>query len=225
MSTNIFDYKSPKLTVDVVIFTYNLNSSELKVLLINRDSEPFRGILSLPGGFIHEGETGLETAYRVLQEKTGISSLYIEQVRTFDDPRRDPRGQVFSLTYLALVNEEALPKNIDFEKTKLISIKKILKNKESLAFDHAYIIEYSFERLRSKISYSNLSALSLPKLFTLPDLQKLFEIILGTQLDKRNFRKKILALDFVVETDRLRTGYSKRPAKLYKSKYKKLSWV
>lgn len=222
MNTDIYNYKSPKLTVDVVIFVYNLKNLELKVLLVNRDSEPFNSMLSLPGGFIHEGETGAETAHRVLEEKTGISSLYIEQVRTFDNPKRDPRGYVFSMTYLALVNEESLPSDINLEKTKIISIDEILKSNYKLAFDHTDIIKYSFERLKNRISYSNFSAISLPKLFTLPDLQNLFEIILGSSVDKRNFRKKIIALDFVTETDKLQTGQSKRPAKLYKNKYKKL---
>lgn len=222
MKNDIFNYEGPKLTVDVITFLYNLKTLELKVLLLKRDAAPFKGEYALPGGFIHSEENSHQTALRVLREKTGITSLYIEQVKTFDTKDRDPRGQVFSISYLALVNEEELPDGLDQSVAELFHLKNILNKKTGLAFDHKEIINYAYERLQAKISYSNLSALSLPKYFTLPELQTVFEIVLSQEVDKRNFRKKITTFGFLNETDQKRTGESKRPAKLYSNKYKKI---
>ncbi|MCI5051072.1 MAG: NUDIX hydrolase [Candidatus Pacebacteria bacterium] len=222
MDDDIYNYGGPKLTVDIVTFLYNLKTLELKVLLIKRDTKPFLGINALPGGFIREDESSFETASRVLQEKTGITSMYIEQVKTFDSINRDPRGQIFSVAYMALVNEEELPDGLDARITQRLSISEIFSSKTKLAFDHKEIIQYAYNRLQAKISYSNLSALSLPQYFTLPDLQTVFEIVLGETVDKRNFRKKITTFGFLKETDKKRKGESKRPAQLYTNKYKKI---
>lgn len=222
MEDDIFNYKGPKLTVDVVTFLYNLKTFELKVLLVKRDNDPFRDKYALPGGFIHDKENTHQTAVRVLKEKAGISSLYLEQVKTFDGKNRDPRGQVFSVVYMSLVNEELLPDGLNKDLVQTFTLKKLLGKKTKLAFDHRDIITYAYQRLKAKVLYSNLSTLSMPKYFTLSELQTVFEVVLAEKLDKRNFRKKITNFGFLIETDQSRKGQSKRPAKLYQNKYKRV---
>lgn len=214
------DHLNPKITVDVVVFAIDPVEGQLKVLLVNRKNKPFQGSFALPGGFLLSGETSKDTVDRVLKEKAGVSALYAEQLYTFDTPDRDPRGPVFSITYIALVDADKLKleESKDTHQPELFDIKKL----PELAFDHKDIISYSIKRLQGKVDYTNMSALALPKLFTLTDLQKVYEIVLGREIDKRNFRKKILQLGFIEETDKMQTGQRRRPAKLYKSKSNKL---
>lgn len=207
------------VTVDVVLFT--IEDNELKILLIERDNEPFKKTPALPGGFVRPGETTRDTAARILKNKAGISDVYMEQLYTFDAPNRDPRGQIFSITYFALAPRE----EIKMEETELsqdprfVSVKKI--SKMALAFDHAEIISYSIKRLQAKLEYTNVAYSLLSRLFTLNQLQKTYEIILGQPLDKRNFRKKYAQLGLISATKNMFTGNRQRPARLYEFKSRK----
>lgn len=213
------EYFKVSVAVDVVLFT--IEDNELKILLIERDAPPFKGSYALPGGFVHAGETTKDTAERILKNKAGINNIYIEQLYTFDTPGRDPRGQIFSVTYFALapyedikINETKQSQNPQF-----ISIHKLPSL--DLAFDHKDIIKYSIKRLQSKLEYTNVVYSLLPHLFTLNQLQKTYESILGQILDKRNFQKKYLQLDLISPTKKMFKGNRQRPARLYEFKVRK----
>lgn len=219
-NTNNKKFLDPQVTVDIVVFVISPEKKELDVLLIERANPPFKGAYALPGGFLFKGETTKTAAERVLKDKAGVDPLHMEQLYTFDAEGRDPRGPVFSVTYMALVNVDKLKiTDVDgTQKPKLFNVKKLPK----LAFDHKDILRYSIKRLKGKIEYTNISALALPSFFTLTELQGVYETVLGKELDKRNFRKKILDLEFVTETKKMATGLRRRPAKLYKTKHNKL---
>lgn len=210
-------YLNPTVTVDIVLFT--IKDDTLQVLLINRDSEPFKAMDALPGGYLLAGETTESAAKRVLKEKAGIENVYIEQLYTFDEAGRDPRGPVFSVTYLALVPEhllsESSEKNPDIQHPHWMPVKKALDKKHDIAFDHKKIIAYAKERLQGKIEYTTIGFGVLPKLFTLTQVQQVYEIVLEKEIDKRNFRKKIEQLGFLKETKETLSGLRQRPAKLY----------
>lgn len=200
------------LTVDVVIFTVVEN--DLKVLLIQRPVAPYRGLWALPGGFLQSDEPAQASAERVLEEKTGISGVYMEQLYTFDAIDRDPRGRTVSICYFALVPHDRLTPSTghDIQNPTLTS----LKNLPKLAFDHSQIVEYARLRLQSKLEYTNVVFSLLPGLFTFSQLQKIYETILDRPLDKRNFQKKYLSLGLIEQTDQLVTGARHRPARLYR---------
>ena len=220
------DYLNPSLAVDIVVFTIEDNS--LKVLTIERDNDPFKGLPALPGGFVREGENTEMAAVRILKDKAGVSNVYIEQLYTFDELGRDPRGPVFSVTYFALAPREKIlnldskeySENSRVQKTKphFISTAKLPK----MAFDHNKILNYSIERLQSKLEYTNVSYSLLGNEFTFTELQNVYETILNKKMDKRNFRKKILQLGLIEETDKISKGGRQRPARLYKFKTRKL---
>lgn len=200
------------VTVDVVIFT--VENTDLKVLLIKRDNEPFKGKLALPGGFIRENETAQDTVKRILKEKCGVENVYVEQLYTFDDPKRDPRGSVVSIAYYALVPRKELQINTsastqDPELDKVIDLPK-------LAFDHNDVAEYAVKRLRAKLEYTNLAFSLLPENFTMSQLQSTYEVILGRELDKRNFQKKFRSLDIIEPAGGRVEGNPNRPAQLFK---------
>jgi 8-oxo-dGTP diphosphatase len=201
-----------EVTVDVVIFT--IQDEKLKVLLGKRIIEPFLGQWSLPGGFMWQGENSVETAARVLKTKTNVSDIYIEQLYTFDEPERDPRGPIITISYFALVpfGMVGLEQNEEYE-SELFPIDKLPK----LAFDHDTIIKYAVKRLRSKLEYTNAAYSLLPSKFTLTELQRIYEIILGTKQDKRNFRRKYLNLGLLKKTSAM-SGGKHRPAALYEFK-------
>lgn len=204
-----------KMTVDVVVFT--LEGDTLKVLLIKRASEPFMSRLALPGGFLWEGETTQEAAARILHDKAGTDvpeHVFMEQLYTFDDPARDPRGRVVSVTYYALVPRHRLQIE-EGENTEAPALYEIHKLK-GLAFDHARIISYAVGRLQAKLAYTNAAYSLLPERFTFSQLQRLYEVILDRQLDKRNFRKKYLSLGLIESTNERVSGGRHRPAELYR---------
>ncbi len=203
-------FLEPDVTVDVVLFM--VEDRDLKVLLIERDREPYKGMRSLPGGYLFEKETARIGAERVLEEKAGVKNIYIEQLYTFDTPGRDPRGPNFSVSYIALVHSPVkIDMSHDAQKPAWYSVKHLPK----LGFDHKEIIEYAVERLRGKLEYTTIGFNALPKLFTLSQLQQVYEVILGKKLDKRNFRKKMDQFGFIKETKQFLTGMRQRPAKLY----------
>lgn len=202
-------FLNPTLVVDIVLFT--VEDGDLKVLLINREGDPFKGFEALPGGYLLGGETTKTAAERVLREKAGVSDIYIEQLYTFDEPGRDPRGPVFSVTYLALVPPGLNTGEQGTQHPKWFSVKKLPK----LGFDHKAIIDYAKERLQGKMEYTTIAFGTLPKLFTLTQVQQVYEAILEKEIDKRNFRKKIDQLGFLKETKQTLSGMRQRPAKLY----------
>lgn len=201
-----------EVTVDVVVFT--VQDGKLKVLLGKRIIEPFLGQWSLPGGFLWEGETSVEAAKRILKTKTHVSDIYLEQLYTFDEPKRDPRGPIITISYFALipVGMVGLEKTEEYE-TELFDINDLPK----LAFDHKRIVSYAVKRLRAKLEYTNAAYSLLPSKFTLTELQKIYEIILGSPQDKRNFRRKYINLGLLEKTESISEG-KHRPAALYRFK-------
>ncbi len=208
-----YEYPRPALTVDVVIFT--LREEKLQVLLIQRANPPFEGMWALPGGFVQIDESLEAAALRELKEETGLEGdFYLEQLYTYGDPRRDPRERVVSVAYFALVPGDYTLKSApasDAAEARWFPIHDL----PPLAFDHAAIIRYALRRLRYKLEYTAVGFELLPELFTLSELQKTYETILGEELDKRNFRRRILEAGVIEATEHLRTG-SGRPARLYR---------
>lgn len=196
------------VAVDTVVFGYE--AGQLFLLLIERAFEPFRGQWALPGGFVLEGEDLETAAYRELQEETGVQTVYLEQLYTYGAPKRDPRYRVVSVAYYALVRAEglSLQAGSDAKNARWFPVNELPK----LAFDHAQIVDRALERLRSKIQYEPLAFDLLPLEFTLQQLQQFFEAILGQSLDKRNFRKKIQAYDFLKELRKLRNVKFRSPS-------------
>ncbi len=209
--TYTYEYPRPALTVDCVVFGFD--GSGLQVLLIRRGVEPFAGSWALPGGFV-QMEENLETAARrELEEETGLKGVFLEQLCTFGDPGRDPRGRVVSVAFFALVQPDQHPArgDTDASDAKWFEAGKL----PPLAFDHASILGAALERLRGKIRYQPVGFELLPKRFTLAQLQTLYEAILDRPLDKRNFRKKLLSFDFLVPLDDY-SGGAHRPARLHR---------
>lgn len=216
-STKKFLLAKPLLTVDVAAFAVEEN--QLKVLLVERKYPPFKSFWALPGGFIRPREGLVEAAVRELKEETGVGNLYLEQLYTFGSLARDSRGRVVTVTYLALV-PRGMPKleaSTDATYAAFLPVASLPK----LAFDHAEIITYALVRLRNKIQYTNVAWSLLPEQFTLKEIQDVYEAIWGRHVDKRNFRKKILALGILKELPMKRTGLRQRPASLYAFKTKK----
>ncbi len=210
--------QAPKLdhslavTVDVVLFT--IWEKKLAVLLVRRIKDPFSGVWALPGGFVRKDESVDEAALRELQEETSVSRVYLEQLYTFGDPDRDPRGRIITVSYYALINWEnfQLRAKADTSEAKWFPVQKLPKP----AFDHREIIRYALERLQHKVNYTTICFQLLPKEFTLSELQQAYEIILHQKLDKRNFRKKMIQLHILKDTGGMKTdGGPQRPAKLY----------
>ncbi len=201
----------PAVTVDVVIFS--LIDDDLRVLLVKRKTPPFQGEWAIPGGFVRVDESLAEAAERKLAEETGVTDVYTEQLYTFGDVERDPRMRVITVTYFALVPARAISHTpgIHQEATGWFS----LSDLPTLAFDHAHILDYALERLRYKLEYTAVGFQLLPDIFTLSELQRAYEIVLGEPLDKRNFRRKILAADVIEETGEYARGEG-RPAMLYR---------
>jgi 8-oxo-dGTP diphosphatase len=206
------------VTVDVVLFT--IEGGALSVLLIKRDNEPYRGSWALPGGFLHGDETAERAAARILSQKAGVRDVYTEQLYTFSELRRDPRGRVISVAYFALVARDQIAfKGLDLQSPTLFPLMKTQK----LAFDHRAILDYALGRLRAKLEYTNVAYSLLGPKFTLTQLQQVYEIILGRKLDKRNFRKKYLSLGLIEATKEHERGGRRRPALLYKFKARELA--
>jgi len=218
-----YEYDRPGLTVDCVIFGLDLAEESLKVVLIERDLEPFAGMWAIPGGFVRRGETLEEAATRELHEETGISDVFLEQLYTFADPGRDPRGWIVTVGYYALVSPEkhTIHAATDARQAGWFPVNALPR----LAFDHAAILATALERIRGKLTYAPIGFELLPQKFTIKQLQKLYEIVLGTNLDNRNFRKKIFGMDVLRELDEMQKGVPHRAARLYKfdeRKYRQL---
>jgi len=210
------DYPKPSVTTDIIIFT--IKDNQIKVLLIKRNVTPFKDEWAIPGGFVHLNESLEEGAKRELQEETGVKEVYLEQLYTFGNPKRDPRGRVITVTYFALINSEQASQKLkattDASDAQWFSVLKL----PNLAFDHNKILDYALKRLKWKFGYTPIAFSLLPRKFSLTQLQKTYEIIFNKEFDKRNFRKKLLSLDILEETQEIQEDVSYRPPKLYKLK-------
>jgi 8-oxo-dGTP diphosphatase len=207
-----YDYPRPALTVDIVIFS--VREENLQVLLVCRGEEPYAGMWALPGGFVHLDESLEEAAARELEEETGIRDAYLEQLYTYGDLQRDPRGRVVTVAYFALIAADkpiCTEGGTDTTKASWFSIDQI----PTLAFDHSEILSNALLRLRYKLEYTAVGFELLPDEFTLTEIQSTYEIILGVKLDKRNFRRRILDANVIEETTRMRMGEG-RPARFYR---------
>lgn len=212
---DIHKFDIPLTSVDMTIFT--IENDLLKVLLVKRAQFPAKGEWALPGGFINL-KTDLtlnDTASRKLEEKTGVNISHLEQVATYGSAKRDPRGWSVTIAYMALISSKNITLTTDKSSEEVIwlPIEEIQKNHQ-LAFDHNIILEDSYQRLKSKVEYTSLPINLLPKSFTISELQKTFEIILGYAIEKKSFRRRLLAANIIEETNEMRIGCN-RPAKLY----------
>ncbi len=209
-----YRYPHPAVTTDIVIFT--IRQDELKVLLIKRALPPHKNQWALPGGFIKMEESLEEGARRELEEETGVTGVYLEQLYTFGRPDRDPRERVITVAYYALIaSDELEPKAAsDAENVSWFGLKEL----PDLAFDHKEILKMAHKRLITKLDYSTIAFQLMPTEFTLSELQHVYEVILREQIDKRNFRKRILSLNLIKDTGKERKAGAHRPAKLYRVK-------
>jgi len=212
-----YEYPRPALTVDCIIF--GLDKDELKVMLIQRDLEPFEGRWALPGGFVRVDEELEAAALRELSEETGITEVFLEQLYTFGDLQRDPRERVVSVVYYALVNLEGhkIRASSDARNAAWFPI----TDMPPLAFDHDKIFDTALKRLKGKIRYQPIGFELLPEKFTLSQLQNVYELILEKRLDKRNFRRKILKMHILKELDEIQQDVAHRAARLYSFNEKK----
>ena len=217
-----YEYPRPAVTTDCVIFGFD--EGELKVLLIERGIEPYLGKWALPGGFVDMDENAESCARRKLVQETGLENIYMEQLYTFSDVDRDPRYRVISIAYYALVklSDYDAQAGTDTTNIRWFSISDI----PELAFDHIRILETAKDRLKGKIKYQPIGFELLPEKFTMPDLLHLYETVLQTKLDDRNFRKKILGYDLLIDLKEQQRGARNRAPKLYsfdKKRYEELS--
>ena len=216
-----YEFPRAALTVDVVVFA--LDDEDLKVMLIQRDLAPYAGQWALPGGFVRVDETLDDAARRELQEETGLKEIFLEQLYTFGAVKRDPRERVVTIAYYALVNlvGHDVHASTDARNAAWFPINDLPK----LAFDHDHILKAAYDRLRGKVRYQPIGFELLPEKFTLRQLQHLYEVILDRELDKRNFRKKVLSMGIVKETSDIEKDVAHRAARLFrfdKHKYDRL---
>lgn len=199
-----------QVAVDIVIFT--IQSGELRVLLVKRGIPPFHGQFAIPGGFVLKDESLDQAALRELREETGVGEVYLEQLYSFGDPGRDPRGRVITVAYYALISADRSPlvAGTDASDARWWAFREL----PTLAFDHRKILDYALERLRNKLEYTTVGFQLLPPRFTITELQDVYEVVLGRKLDKRNFRRKLALLKVLRPTREHRRG-GRRPARLY----------
>jgi 8-oxo-dGTP diphosphatase len=212
----VASYPRVPITVDCVIFGFEEN--ELKVLLIRSDLEMFKDKWSLLGDFATDNEELDEAAYRVLQARTGMEDVYLEQVRTFSKPNRHPGGRVLTVAYCSLLNVEHHQLKILDNELHWHSIKNIHNH---MAFDHEEIINVSYHWLQKRIQEHPLGFNLLPEKFSLRELQNLYETILDVKLDRRNFRKKFFSMDFLIDTGEYENDVRHRPGRLYQFNFEK----
>jgi 8-oxo-dGTP diphosphatase len=205
-------YDRPSVTVDVVIFT--LLERELNVLLVQRKRWPYEGYWAIPGGFINMDESLDSAARRELEEETGVRDVYLEQLYTFGNPRRDPRTRVISLAYFSLVSSDtqSIPSSDESTEVRWFPIRRL---PGQLAFDHEAILASAMDRLRSKLEYTTLAFQLLPEVFSILELKHIYEQILGEKLDKGNFYRKIKDANVLEDTGMRREGRG-RPTALYR---------
>ncbi len=209
-------YEKLSVAVDLLVFT--IENDALKILMVERSEEPFANMPALPGVFVGINETLDEAAVRGIREEAGLENIYFEQLYSFGEVERDPRMRIISVAYMALVPIDKLNFHAGQRtlSAKLVDVKELLESDEKVAFDHKKIIEYGRWRLANKVEYTKIAFHLVGEEFTLPNLQKVYEILLGKSLYKANFRKKIAPM--IEETDRSTSGDAHRPSKLYRLK-------
>lgn len=209
--------QSIKLTVDAVVFGYE--EGKISVLLIKRKYDPFKNKWAIPGGFVLNNESLEEAVQRELQEETGVKINYLEQLYTFGNPLRDPRGRIVSIAYFGLVRPNIFKifASTDASEVEWFDV----NNLPELSFDHKEILKIAIQRLQGKITYEPLGFELLNKKFPFSDLEKLYTTLLGRDIDRRNFRKKILGLNVLDELDEKVSKGSGRPANLFQFNQKR----
>lgn len=209
--TYSYEFPRPGLTVDCVVF--GLDASDLKIVLIQRQQPPFDGEWALPGGFVQVNESVDETALRQLRDKTGIQNVFLEQLFTFGRVDRDPGDRIVTVAYFALVNLN------DYQAIATTATGEVswfpVANLPHLPLDHAEIVATALRRLKAKVRSEPIGFELLPPKFTLTQVQKLYETILEKPLDKRNFRKKILGMQILMELNEWEQKVPHRAARLY----------
>jgi len=208
------DYFNIAISVDCVIFGYD--NKELKVLLIKSDLEEFRGMWSFPGDLINPDEDIESAPYRILKQRTGLDDVYLEQVYTFGSVNRHPSGRVITIAYYSLLD-------INHHQLKLTDNElhwHVVSEIKKMAFDHNVILEICLQRLQQQVMERPVIFNLLPEKFSLRELQDVYEAILGIELDRRNFRKRISLKDWLVDLNEMEENVQHRPGKLYTAKSK-----
>lgn len=218
MSYNYSEHENFYVALDCIIFGFDREN--LKLLLIKRDFEPEKGNWSLMGGFLKRKESLDQAANRILSKLTGLKDIYLEQLKGFGEVDRDPVDRTISIAYYALINIQDHDENL---LSKYSAQWFPVDNLPDLIFDHNEMVEVAKARLRHKASNQSVGFELLPEMFTLPELQQLYEAIYETRLDKRNFRRRIMSMDVLEKTNKKQKKYSKRGAYLYKFDEEKYS--
>ena len=214
MMAYTYEHPHPAVTVDVAVFT--ITAGRLAVVLVRRAAWPHAGKWALPGGFVDIDESLRRAAWRELREETGLKAGYLEQLGAFGRPDRDPRERVITVVYIALaaVDRIELRAGSDAKDARLFCIDEM----PELAFDHARILRHATERLRDRLDTEGVARRLMPERFTLTELQQACEAVSGVRVDKRNFRKKLNALELVEVMGEERRDGPHRPARLYRVK-------
>lgn len=205
-----YKYPHPAVTADCVIFGFD--GINLKVLLIERGIEPYKGKWAFPGGFVNMNESCEEGALRELKEETGLSTAYIEQFHTFSDPNRDPRERIITVAYYALVRIQEVNGGDDAAQAAWFALDEV----PQLAFDHDRILREALKRLRERIHFEPIGFELLPEKFTMRELQNLYEAILDVHFDRANFSKKMLHFNILTQLEETVWPTPKREANLYR---------
>ena len=205
-----YKYPHPSVTTDCVIFGFD--GSNLKVLLVQRGIEPYKGRWAFPGGFLRMDESAEEGALRELREETGLQGAYIKQFHTFSDPKRDPRERVITIAYYALVKLQEVIGGDDAAQARWFALNEV----PSLAFDHDQILRRAEQELRKQIHFEPIGFELLPEKFTMKELQQLYEAILNVKFDRRNFYNKMLHLGILTQLDETVRNSPKKAAFLYR---------
>ncbi len=205
-----YKYPHPSVTTDCVIFGFD--GMKLRVLLVERGNEPFKGRWAFPGGFLQMDESAETGALRELQEETGLKGAYIRQFHTFSDPNRDPRERVLTIAYYALVRMQEVKGGDDAAKAAWFALGEV----PSLAFDHDLILRMALKELRKQIHFEPIGFELLPEKFTIKELQLLYEVILDVKFDRRNFYNKMLHLEILTQLDETVFNSPKKEAYLFK---------
>lgn len=209
--------RHPKVTLSVDCVIFSFQEKELKVLLIRSDIKEYKNKWTLLGDLVRKEESLDKAAYRVLKSRTGLSNVFLEQVHTFGKPNRHPAGRIVTTAYYSLVNIAQCKLTKHAHELHWHAVKNI----RQMAFDHKLILDTSLERLRDAILESHVGFNLLPPKFSLRRLQDVYEAVLGTELDRRNFRKRITALGLIEDTGEVESDVTHRPGKLYRLKNKR----
>ncbi len=205
-----YKYPHPAMTADCVIFGFD--GFSIKVLLIQRGIEPFKGKWAFPGGFMNMNETAEECAKRELEEETGLKNAAVEQFYTFSDVNRDPRERVITVAHYALVRLSEVKGGDDAASARWFAMDEV----PSLAFDHDRILRMAVNRLKERICFEPIGFELLPEVFTMPELQNLYEAILEVKFDRRNFYNKMLKLGILTEAEPRPENASRRTPTKYR---------